>query len=98
MNAAWHLVLKSTYRKYPIFSFALTIGVIDAGMGLLSDRGSLIAFGLSSAGVALLWRWLQSRQQAAQLPEKTPIYYLPGASSRPQLPPLELSQKQPPSY
>ncbi len=95
MNVAWTRFLKSAYRREPLFSFMLTIGVVDALIGSLDQRGSLLAFGLSTMIVAVVVRlWLFQRSQVEE-PERIPEHYLPPASSRPALPMLSPSRKQP---
>jgi len=96
MNAVLPRFLKSTYRKEPIISVLITMGVIDALIGGLNDSWSLFAFGLGTAGTVLafkLWRI----QQRRPLPEEPVVqYYLPSRSSSPPLPILSVSKKKPP--
>ncbi len=96
MNAVLPRFLKSTYRKEPLISVLMTMGVIDALIGGLNDSWSLFAFGLGTAGIALgfkLWRV----QQRRPLPEEPVVqHYLPSRSSNPPLPMLSVSKKKPP--
>ncbi|MFM5889369.1 MAG: hypothetical protein ACKOQS_13945 [Dolichospermum sp.] len=96
MNAILPRFLKSAYRKEPIVSVLLTVGVIDALIGGLDDSWSLFTFGLATAGVAFafkLWRV----QQRPSLPEEFVVqHYLPPQSSTAPLPVLKISQKKPP--
>ncbi|MEH1818994.1 MAG: hypothetical protein V7L31_07805 [Nostoc sp.] len=97
MNAVLPRFLKSTYRKEPLISVLMTMGVMDALIGGLNDSWSLFAFGLGTAGIALgfkLWRF----QQRRPLPEE-PVaqHYLPSpSSSSTPLPMLSVSKKKPP--
>ncbi|MCM0593793.1 MAG: hypothetical protein HEQ35_03180 [Gloeotrichia echinulata IR180] len=97
MNAVLPRFLKSAYRKDPIISVLMTMGVVDALIGGLDDSWSLFAFGLGIAGISLgfkLWRIQQSRP----LPEEEPVvqHYLPSRSSSPTLPMLTVTKKKPP--
>lgn len=97
MNAVLPRFLKSAYRKEPIISILMTMGLVDALIGGLDDSWSLFAFGLGIAGIGLgfkLWRIMQSRP----LPEEEPVvqHYLPSRSSSPSLPMLTVTKKKPP--
>ncbi|MBC1239529.1 hypothetical protein VF14_01295 [Nostoc linckia z18] len=96
MNAVLPRFLKSTYRKEPLITILITMGLVDALIGGLDDSWSLFAFGLGTAGIALglkLWRI----QQRRPLPEEPIVqHYLPSRSSSPPLPMLSVSKKKPP--
>lgn len=96
MNASWTRLLRSAYRKEPITSFVVTVGVVDAAIGGMGASGSLLAFGLGTAGVAMALRWWQFYRSGAEQTAPAPEYYLPPQSSRPQLPVLNVSKKNPP--
>lgn len=88
---------KSVYRQEPISSFILTVGAVDAVMGGVGERGSLLALGLGIVGVAIALRyWKASRRRQPDLPTNPPARYLPSRSSRPSLPMLTLDRKNPP--
>ncbi|MDB9446924.1 hypothetical protein NWP21_17265 [Anabaenopsis sp. FSS-46] len=95
MNAVLPRFLKSAYRKDPIISVLMTIGVVDALIGGLDDSWSLFAVGLGTAGISLafkLWR-IQQRQP---LPDAAEVqHYLPPQSSSSTLPVMTVSQKKP---
>ncbi|MFM7406216.1 MAG: hypothetical protein ACKO3K_06015 [Cuspidothrix sp.] len=95
MNAVLPRFLKSAYRKEPIISTLVTIGVVDALIGGLDDSWSLFAFGLGTAGIALvlkLWRI----QQTPPIPEE-PVaqYYLPPQPSSDPLPVIKVANRKP---
>ncbi|AFY32626.1 hypothetical protein [Calothrix sp. PCC 7507] len=96
MNAVLPRFLKSAYRKEPIISVLITMGVVDALIGGLDDSWALFAFGLGMAGITLgfkLWRIQQSRP----LPEEPVVqHYLPSRSSSTTLPTLTTTKKKPP--
>lgn len=96
MNASLPRFFKSVYRKEPISSFLLTIGVVDAVMGGFDDSWSLLLFGLGTIGVAIALRlWLLQQRRPEEPPEPAaPQRYLPYRSSRPVLPTITTSNKQ----
>lgn len=98
MNASWPRILKSVYRREPLTSFIVTVGAVDAVIGGIGASGSLLAFGLGTASVAIALRWLQIQRASVEQPAPAPEYYLPPHSSRPQLPMLSVQKKNPPSY
>ncbi|MBW4638894.1 MAG: hypothetical protein KME05_11780 [Gloeocapsa sp. UFS-A4-WI-NPMV-4B04] len=94
MNAALPRFLKSAYRKEPLPSFLITIGVVDAVIGGLDDRWSLFTFGLGSVGVAIALRWWLVQQHRPIVQKQVPQRYLPPSSSHSPLPPLATSTKK----
>ncbi len=89
--------MKSAYRREPITSFVVTVGLVDAAIGSMGASGSLLAFGLGTAGVAMGLRWWQVYRSESEKPAPAAEYYLPPQSSRPQLPTLNnVSKKNPP--
>jgi hypothetical protein len=98
MNVALPRVLKSNYRREPIVSGLITIGVVDAVIGGFGDSWSLFAFGLGTAGLTLglrLWRVQQSRPLPQEEPPVKQLY-LPARSSSTSLPMLSVTKKRPP--
>ncbi|WP_448561270.1 hypothetical protein [Trichothermofontia sp.] len=95
MMTALPRMLKSAYRREPLFSILLTIGAVDAALGGLEGRGSLLMFGLGTAAVATTLRWwLRSRSRS--LPqEPVPQLLLPPHPSQPQLPMLSMRKPRP---
>jgi len=96
MNAAWVRFIKSAYRREPIIAFMITIGAVDAVIGGLGDRASLLTFGMGTVGLALALRWLMVQRRPAEIPWETPQYYLPPTPSRPQIPSLNIPHKKRP--
>lgn len=95
MNAVLPRFLKSAYRKEPIISVLVTIGVVDALIGGLDDSWSLFTFGLGTAGIALCLK-VWKMQQQPPLPEEPVVqHYLPAQSSSPPLPIMTVSKKRP---
>ncbi|MBW4563175.1 MAG: hypothetical protein KME32_18905 [Mojavia pulchra JT2-VF2] len=96
MNAVLPRLLKSSYRKEPLISVLITMGIVDALIGGLDDSWSLFAFGLGIAGISLgfkLWR-IQQRRPLSE--EPVVQHYLPSRSSSPTLPMLTVTKKKPP--
>lgn len=96
MNAALPRFLKSAYRKEPLPSFLITIGVVDAVIGGFGDRWSLFTVGLGTVGVAIALRWWLLQKRRAEPPQPVAQHYLPYHSSRPELPMLSTAKKHPP--
>ena len=96
MNAVLPRFLKSAYRKEPIITGLMTMGVVDALIGGLDDSWLLLAVGLGTAGISLafkLWRM----QQRRPIPEEPVVqHYLPSRSSSSTLPMLTVTKKKPP--
>ena len=97
MNVPLPRFLKSVYRREPISSFLLTVGVVDAVLGGFDDSWSLLLLGLGTIGAAIALRWwlLQQRRPEPSVPA-VPQHALPYRSSRPALPAIQVAKKQPP--
>jgi hypothetical protein len=96
MNALWPRILKSAYRKEPISSFIVIIGVVDAVIGGAGERWSLLTFGLLMVMLAIGLRWWQTQRKESELAEQPVTHFLPPSSSRPALPILSTAKRKPP--
>lgn len=96
MNALWTRVLRSAYRKEPISSFIVIVGAVDAVIGGVGERWSLLSFGLMMMVLAVALRWWQSQRRETELVDQPVTHYLPPSSSRPALPILSAAKRQPP--
>jgi uncharacterized membrane protein len=96
MNALWHRFVKSAYRKEPISSFIIIVGIVDALIGGFGERWSLLSFGLLMVVLAAALRWWQTQRQDGELAESRVMPILPPSSSRPPLPMLSSTKRQPP--
>jgi hypothetical protein len=76
--------LSSMYRKEPIPSFLVTIGLVNATIGGLNDRTGLFSLGLATVGGAILWRW-RLQQPTPQIQPKSQIYLSAASSDIPTL-------------
>lgn len=94
MNSIWSRFLRSTYRREPVASFVITAGVVEAAIGGLGEHWSLMAFGLSTVGVAIALRWWQQRQPTVRMGQVS-LYALPPGADRPSRPVLNLPQRKP---
>lgn len=70
-------LFKSGYRKEPISSFVLTVGVVDAVIGGVDGHWSLAIVGGTLIGVAIALRFLQSQRRPVQFTDASPVLYLP---------------------
>ena len=96
MNALWPRILKSAYRKEPISSFIIIFGAVDAVIGGVGERWSLLTFGLMMVVLAIAIRWWQSQRKETELAEQPVTHFLPPSPSRPPLPMLSNSKRQRP--
>lgn len=94
MNAAFVRIIRSAYRKEPISSFILIVGAIDALIGGVGDRGSLLAFGIGTVGLAIALRWLIIQRHTPEIPAESAQYYLPPQPTRSPLPNLSAGNKK----
>ena len=95
INAVLPRFLKSAYRKEPLISVLITIGLVDALIGGFDDSWSLFAFGLGTAGITLSYKLWRTYQRRPLIEEPVVQHYLPSRSSSPTLPMLTVSKKKP---
>ncbi|HEY9797952.1 MAG TPA: hypothetical protein V6D30_20140 [Leptolyngbyaceae cyanobacterium] len=95
MNALWPRFLKAAYRKEPISSFIVIVGAVDAVIGGVGERWSLLTFGLMMVVLAVALRWWQTQRKEGELSEQPVTHFLPPASSRPALPMLSVTKRKP---
>ncbi|MEA5596494.1 hypothetical protein [Rivularia sp. UHCC 0363] len=96
MNAVFPRIVKSAYRKEPLITILITMGIVDALIGGFDDSWTLFVFGLGTAGIALIVRWWKIEQRVMQNEEPVKQLYLPAHSSKSALPMLSISKKKPP--
>lgn len=96
MNALWPRFLRAAYRKEPISSFIVIVGVVDAVIGGAGERWSLLTFGLMMVLIAIALRWWQTQRRETELAEQPVTHYLPPTPSRAPLPALSATKRQPP--
>ncbi|ACK70486.1 conserved hypothetical protein [Gloeothece citriformis PCC 7424] len=88
MNILLPRFLKSAYRKEPISAFILIVGAVDAVIGGVGERWTLLSLGVSIVFLATILRWWKTQQVKAMVSQETPKGYLPPSSSRTPLPML----------
>lgn len=93
MNALGPRFWKLAYRKEPISSFIVIVGAVDAVIGGVGERWSLLTFGLMMVMLAVGLRWWQSQRRQTELAEQPVTHYLPASPSRPPLPMLSTSKR-----
>lgn len=81
MNPINPRFLSSVYRKEPIPSFLVTIGLVDAVIGGLDDRLGLLSFGIVTVGSAIAVRWWLQRRLIEPSAPVTNTYLPPASSS-----------------
>lgn len=86
MNALWLRFVRIAYRREPISSFILTIGVVDAVIGGVGERPSLLTFGIIVVLIAIAVRWLRNNNHQDIPSQERPKGYLPPQSSPTPLP------------
>lgn len=93
MNALLPRFLKSAYRKDPISSFVMTVGAVDAVIGGVGERWTLMSFGIMMILLAIAIRWLQIQRSQENLTEEVPRRYLPPSHSDAPLPMLKTKER-----
>ncbi len=88
MNAIFPRFLKSAYRKEPVSGFILVLGAVDAVIGGVGGRWTLLSFGLLVILTGTLVRWRKIQKAQAVVAQNSPRQMLPPSSSRPPLPML----------
>ena len=86
MNPLIVKLFKSTYRKEPISSFMVILGITDAVIGGMGGQISLFSIGLLVIIGGILVRRSQTRKFQAISARRPARYRLPPSSSRQPLP------------
>lgn len=94
MNVLFSKLLNSTYRKEPISGFILILGAVDAVIGGVGGRWTLLSFGLVMVLSGALLRWYKVQKAESVVGEKPARYFLPPSQSRPPLPLLMKDKKR----
>lgn len=81
MNPINPRFLSSAYRKEPISSFLITVGLVDAVIGGFDDRLGLFSLGMITVGSAIALRWWLQQQRPVKPIQSSAQSYLPPASS-----------------
>ncbi|MEC4895761.1 MAG: hypothetical protein SAL07_25730 [Oscillatoria sp. PMC 1051.18] len=94
MNALLPRFVKLAYRKEPISSFILIIGVVDAVIGGVGERWTLASFGITVMLAAIAVRWWQTQRHQDNTPDEGVRAFLPPSSSNAPLPLLTTQKKR----
>lgn len=94
MNALFFKLFKKSYRQESISGFILIVGAVDAVIGGVGGRWTLLSFGLSMVLASMLLRWYKLQQAENVVTNKPPRYFLPPSKSRPPLPLLTKKKSQ----
>ena len=89
MNALFFNLFKKTYRKESISSFIFILGAVDAVIGGVGGRWTLLSFGLLMVLTSALLRWYKMQKADTLESDKSSRYFLPPSPSRPPLPLLK---------
>ena len=88
MNALLPRFVKLAYRKEPISSFLLILGAVDAVIGGVGERWTLLSFGLLVVMLGIIVRVAQKERDRAVPQEERARRYLPPSPPETPLPPL----------
>lgn len=89
MKTLFPKFLYSAYRKEPISSFILIMGVVDGILGGFSERWTLVSLGLFLLVISAVVRWLQIQKNQKVVSQQSPRRYLPPSQSPTPLPTLK---------
>jgi hypothetical protein len=95
MNAIFPRFIKSAYRKEPISSFIVIVGAIDAVIGGVGGRWSLLSFGFLLLLTGALVRWRQTQKAQTVIAENPSRHLLPPSPSATPLPMLMSKKNKP---
>jgi hypothetical protein len=95
MNILLPRFITRAYRKEPISAFVFTIGIVNALIGGVGERWTLLTFGLLIGASAIALRWWQGYQTRTVNDRKATARYLTGSDAPRPLPPLRKIQPPP---
>lgn len=85
--------VRVAYRKEPLSSFLLIMGIVDSLIGGLNERPPLLSFGIILVVTSLGLRWWYSRHtKEIAIPTRRSLY-LPPAPDRSTLPVLHSKKR-----
>ncbi|MEC4851184.1 MAG: hypothetical protein SAJ12_09240 [Jaaginema sp. PMC 1079.18] len=87
---------KSLYRKEPISSFILIVGLVDAVMGGMGERWTLLGFGATLIALGIVVRFLQAQRVPTTPSDEPARRYLPPSPAPQPLPPLSSKKRRSP--
>jgi len=84
--------IQRSFRKEPVISMVVTIGLVNALLGSLQGQALLAVLGVLVVGGSLSWRPWHHRRPTPMAQRS--MRYLPDQSSRPPMPIVGLSSKR----
>lgn len=87
-------LITRAYRKEPITAFIFTIGLVNAIIGGVGERWTLLSLGLVVGGSAIALRWWQGYQERTIDDRVKPSRYLTSSDAPRPLPPLQKTQSR----
>lgn len=88
MNVFFPRFLKKAYRKEPISSFILVVGVVDSVIGGVWEKSTLLSSGLVVVLLSVILRYWHTQKAQHLASEDPPRRYLPLSPMRSPLPRL----------
>ncbi len=85
---------KKMYRKEPISSFLMVMGIVDAVMGGVGEQWGLFSLGSGLVIGAMVVRWSQIRNNRVAIDKVMPRRYLPPSATNQPLPMLNQDKRQ----
>ncbi|MGF1521506.1 MAG: hypothetical protein ACFBSF_04205 [Leptolyngbyaceae cyanobacterium] len=86
--------IKRFFRKEPVASTVVTAGTVNILLGMMEGQALLAFLGVLAVSGALSLRGWQRYLRPIDLPERSPIRYLPDQPSHPPLPIIELPSRR----
>ncbi|MDA0265522.1 MAG: hypothetical protein O2890_01510 [Cyanobacteria bacterium] len=86
--------IQRRFRKEPIISAVVTVGLMNGLLGTLQGQALLAVLGLIVVGGTLSWRTWYWYRRSTPVGDRPAMRYLPDQTSRPQMPVMGLSSKR----
>lgn len=86
--------IKRLFRKEPVVSTVVIAGTVNILLGMLEGQALLAFLGILVVSGTISIRGWHHYIRPTDLPERSPIRYLPDQSSRPAMPIIGLDQKR----
>lgn len=81
INAILPRFFRVAYRKEPISSFILIFGAVDAVIGGVGERWTLLSLGLLIVVLGGIVKWLQTQKTPVSFNNRVPRHMLPPSNS-----------------
>lgn len=87
-------LIQRRFRKEPVISTIVTVGLVNTLLGTLQGQALLAVVAVMVVGGTLSWRTWYRYLRPASMPERPSVRYLPDQASRPQMPMMGISSKR----